>query len=144
MTGLEQTRTLDPDGIFRFRARRLRAAGAPGTAPAAPPRRRCPYGRVRIALAVWPLLLLAGWMSRAPTAAGQTPASLIETTPRDEYIIEHTLKLTKGAVYTALFSPNQKFIVTLGANHALRLWDTESGRVVKELRTGDHEAVAAL
>ena len=59
-------------------------------------------------------------------AQGTNP--LVKSAPkRDEFIIERTLKLPRGRVYAAAFSPNQKVIMTIGGNFTIRLWNTVSG-----------------
>jgi WD40 repeat protein len=63
---------------------------------------------------------------------------------KDEYIIEYTYKLAKGEVDGAFFSPNQKYVVTLTQNGAIRLWDTETARLAKEIRTNEHQAQVAV
>ncbi len=102
---------------------------------------RLPWRRIVSVASVAGAILLTGF---ALPASGQDSTNLLATKAKDEYIIEHTLKLTKGTVYAALFSPNQKHIVTLGANFAIRLWDTETGRVTKDFRTGNHQATSIV
>ena len=76
-------------------------------------------------------------------AQGTNP--LLQAAPkRDEFIIERTLKMPRGRVFAAEFSPNQKVIMTLGGNFTIRLWNTESGQMVKTIPTLKHRAVKAI
>ena len=63
---------------------------------------------------------------------------------KNEYIIEHTLTLPKGVVHAAVFSPDQKQMVTLGSNNSIRVWESRTARVTREIRTGAHQAVTIL
>ena len=97
----------------------------------APARRRLRSAPLPAVLAT----LMAAALSMAPGwAAAQKPPD------KEEYIIQRTLRLPKGEVHDVIFAPNERFMVTLGSNHSLRLWETESGRAAKDIRTGDHRA----
>ncbi|MDH4121655.1 MAG: WD40 repeat domain-containing protein [Deltaproteobacteria bacterium] len=63
---------------------------------------------------------------------------------KEEYIIEHTLRLPKGPVFDVLISPDDRYLVTLASTHALRVWEAEDRRLVRDIRTGDHKAVVAV
>ena len=111
-----------------------RPSGSDPPAPAhrAPALRRCARSA---ALPAVTALLMAATLSMVPGwAGGQAPPE------NEEYIIQHTMRLPKGDVHDVLFAPNERFMVTLASNHSLRLWETESGRAAKDIRTGDHRA----
>lgn len=90
-------------------------------------------------LAVLSAVLLALALGAVSLSPGRAAAQR-----RDEYIIEHTLKLPRGTVYAAFYTPDQKAMVTLGRNFAIRFWEIETARVTKDIRTGKHQAVSVV
>ncbi|MCH8842724.1 MAG: hypothetical protein IID61_07055 [SAR324 cluster bacterium] len=78
------------------------------------------------------------WLSIPNTAQPQ------QSPVAEEYIIEYTLRLPKGTVHDVLYSPNERFMVTLGATNSIRIWEVETSRAVKNIRTGDHKATLAI
>lgn len=92
------------------------------------------YNRLRGGLHRWVMVLLMGIFF--PTMVFGQGA--------EEYIIEHTLRLPKGNVHAAFFTPGGQYIGTIGSNFAIRLWESQTARPAKDIRTGDHKAVVAV
>ncbi|MCZ6645757.1 MAG: WD40 repeat domain-containing protein [SAR324 cluster bacterium] len=109
---------------------------APGRVVACPPTFRHRPGAPHRRAAARHLLL--------PLVFALALPGLLSAQTKNEYIIEHTLRLSKGKVHAALFSPDQKRMLTIGNNSAIRILEVETGRVIRNIRTGTHQAVSAV
>ncbi|MBF0280257.1 MAG: hypothetical protein HQM13_20830 [SAR324 cluster bacterium] len=63
---------------------------------------------------------------------------------KEEYIVQQIFKLGKRDVYDAIFSPDNRYIITLSGTHKLELWNSRTGDPVKAFPTGKHRAISLI
>lgn len=63
---------------------------------------------------------------------------------KEEYIVFNTIELGSRNVEDAIFSRDNRFIITLARKHTIEIWGAQTGKRIRVISTGKHRAISLV